>query len=177
MAFYGLVGRCAISGWRAARSETGRSSLGVTFALTTLTILGFSRITGPFVLTPVVVCTILMSLSAIPQLHDRKAIVIAWTITAVMLPFVLEWLGVINRTYHLQDGFITLESDVFGAQTRAGEAALVLVNLVFLVIAGLFAMTVSKHRRTAQRELQIRAWHLRQLLPEAARHSSTTPCP
>jgi serine/threonine protein kinase len=167
-AFYGLIGLGAFAAWRGSRSELGRASLPVTFTLTTLALIAFTRIAGPLVLTPVVACAILMTIAAIPQVHDRKPIVVAWTIAAVMLPFVLEWLGVLDSTYRVGGGTVTITSDIFGLRRDIGEVALVVANLVFIVSSGLVAVSISKHRRRAQRELQIRAWHLRQLLPSSA---------
>jgi hypothetical protein len=38
-------------------------------------------------------------------------------------------------------------------------------NLVLVITLALYARAVSRDRRLAQRDLHVRAWHLRQLLP------------
>jgi hypothetical protein len=48
---------------------------------------------------------------------------------------------------------------------RSDEVVLVTTNLVFITVAGVVAILLSRRRLSAQRQLQIQAWHLRQLLP------------
>jgi type II secretory pathway pseudopilin PulG len=61
-------------------------------------------------------------------------------------------------------------SDIFDMQRSTfDESALVVANLIFLLAAALAAVTMSRRRLSAQRQLQIQAWHLRQLLPTAKR--------
>src|SRR5262249_34662499 len=51
-AFYGLIGMSALVGWGVSR--TGRTRLRVTLTVIALIVFAFSRVLGPFVLTPTV---------------------------------------------------------------------------------------------------------------------------
>jgi hypothetical protein len=129
----------------------------------------FTRISGPFILTPVVICAALMQLAAIRYVAERLWIIVVWATVAVLLPFVLEWTNVIDPTYEVKRGFIISTSRIFDMRTGIDEATLVISNLLFIVAAGMVAAFISRRRMTAQRQLQIQAWHLRQLLPTARR--------
>ncbi|MBA2540136.1 MAG: hypothetical protein H0V17_10915 [Deltaproteobacteria bacterium] len=44
-------------------------------------------------------------------------------------------------------------------------ALLVGANVITIVVVGMFANALARSRRDAQRQVEIQAWHLRQLLP------------
>jgi hypothetical protein len=165
IAFYALLGLGAALAWR--NSNRGYSSLPVTLVMTTLVALMFTRISGPFILTPVIICACLMQLAAVRQIAERLSIIGAWVFVAVLLPFVLEWTHVFDPTYEVKQGYIVSTSKIFDMRTGVDEATLVIANLLFILAAGMVAVFISRRRMTAQRQLQIQAWHLRQLLPTA----------
>jgi serine/threonine-protein kinase len=167
LAFYALLGLGAALAWR--NSLRGYSSMPVTLVMTMLVALMFTRISGPFILTPVVICACLMQLAAIRTIAERLWLVVLWTFAAVMLPFLLEWFGVIDPTYEVKKGFIVSTSRIFDMRSGIDEATLVISNFLFITAAGMVAVFISRRRMTAQRQLQIQAWHLRQLLPTARR--------
>jgi hypothetical protein len=86
-----------------------------------------------------------------------------------MLPLVLEWAGWIDRTYQVTGGVVISASEIFDMRRGVDEIALVIANLVFIVAAGTVALFIARRRMDAQRQMQIQAWHLRQLLPTARR--------
>ena len=108
-----------------------------------------------------------MQLAAIRGLNASLPVVIGWTVLVVMLPFVLEWTEVIDRTYWVQGGAVISSSDVFDMRRSIDEVVLVAVNPRLLASAAIVAVFISRRRFAAQRELQVHAWHLRQLLPAA----------
>jgi len=167
IAFYGVLGMGATLAWR--NSLRGYSSMPVTLVMTTLVALMFTRISGPFILTPVVICACLMQLAAVRQVNERLWIIVTWVAVAVLLPFVLEWFHVIDRTYEIKQGVVISTSKIFDMHSGIDEATLVIANLLFIVAAGVVAVFINRRRMTAQRQLQIQAWHLRQLLPTAKR--------
>jgi len=165
--FYGLLGMGAAIAWR--NSMRGYSSMPVTLVMTTLVALMFTRISGPFILTPVVICASLMQLAATRQIAERLWIIVVWVCVAVLLPFLLEWFHVIDSTYQVHKGVIVSTSRIFDMRTGLDEATLVLANFLFILAAAVVGVFISRRRMTAQRQLQIQAWHLRQLLPTAKR--------
>ena len=162
LGFYALMGLGAIASWRASRTGV---RVPVTFAITIAVILMFTRIAGPLVLTPIVVCAVLMQLSAVRPINERVWLLVVWTVIAVMLPFVLEWTGVLHPLYAVKDGLLLSTSDMFAMNRRLDETVLVGANLAFLLAAGFVALYLSRSRMVAQRQVQVQAWHLRQLLP------------
>ena len=135
------------------------------FVVMTAVVLAFTRITGPFIVTPIVMCGCLMQWAAMRSVNKRLWFVLSWAIVAVMLPFVLEWTGVIDSTYALHGGALLTRSDVLDLVGATDEVALVVVNALFVVSAAVVAVYLGRTRLAAQRQVQIQAWHLRQLLP------------
>jgi hypothetical protein len=74
-----------------------------------------------------------------------------------------------NETYAVGRGAIVGVSDVFDMRGSIDEVILVTANFVFLAAAGTVAVFISRRRLSAQRQLQVQAWHLHQLLPTAKR--------
>ncbi|HTL37860.1 MAG TPA: serine/threonine-protein kinase [Kofleriaceae bacterium] len=167
IAFYGLLGMGAAIAWR--NSLRGYSSMPVTLVMTTLVALMFTRISGPFILTPVVICASLMQLVATRQIAERLWIIVVWVVVAVLMPIILEWFHVIDSTYQVKNGVIISTSRIFDMRTGLDEATLVSANFLFILAAAVVGVFISRRRMTAQRQLQIQAWHLRQLLPTAKR--------
>jgi hypothetical protein len=167
VSFYALLGLGAVVAWR--NSQRGHFSIAVTLAITLLVCVGFTRVSGPFMLTPIVTCAALMQLSAIRQLNSRMPIIVAWTVVAVMLPLVLEWTGVVERNNGISQGAVFSASEIFDMEGSFDELALVVANLIFTVFAGFVAVYITRRRMDAQRAMTIQAWHLRQLLPNEKR--------
>jgi serine/threonine-protein kinase len=168
ISFYGLLTLAVTISWR--NSLRGTSSVVVTFVVTTAVVLMFTRVSGPFILTPIVICAALAQMSAIRAFNERLWLVVGWTVLAALLPLVLEWTGVIHTSYFVGGGAVMSFSDIFDMRRRTfDEVALVVANLVFLLAAAVAAVYISRRRFTAQQQLQIQAWHLRQLLPTARR--------
>jgi serine/threonine-protein kinase len=165
--FYALLAMGAVISWR--NSRRGYSSVPVTLVITGLLAIVFTRISGPFILTPIVICAALMQLSAIRFIADRLWISLVWCVLVVLSPFVFEWTGLMNETYAVGRGAIVGVSDVFDMRGSIDEVILVTANFVFLAAAGTVAVFISRRRLSAQRQLQVQAWHLHQLLPTAKR--------
>ncbi|HEY5951800.1 MAG TPA: serine/threonine-protein kinase, partial [Kofleriaceae bacterium] len=89
----GLIALVAIQ-WR-----TGWSSSSLMFAMNIGLVLAFSRIGGPFVHTPMLIAAIVLALSVRTQ---SKWQVIAFAVTATLLPFLLEKLGLFDVTVSFQ---------------------------------------------------------------------------
>ncbi|HMG25138.1 MAG TPA: hypothetical protein VK607_27560, partial [Kofleriaceae bacterium] len=164
IAFFGaMAGMAGISYLSYRRGSTiVWIALVTTFATTLVT----SRVAGPFVLTPVITCGIVLGLTAIPSLAGRPSIVIAWIAMTVVTPVVLETLGVFQLTSWIAGDTMTIRSAVLHGNSPTIEiAALVTAHVAFIAMGGLFARATSRDRRAAERLLHIQAWHLRQLLP------------
>ena len=164
LAFTGLLMLGLFQSARVAATPTGRSPLPITLTIVTGVVVGFSRIAGPFILTPIVVCSILMSISAIPKLHTWRLAV--WALVATLLPFVLEWTGLVQQTYKVVGGALVTTSEIFDFRDGFDGAFLVGADVAFVIAACVVAIAITRKRVSIQRELHVRAWHLRHLLPK-----------
>ncbi len=162
-AFFGCVALGIASAFHHYRA--GRPSVAVTLAVNLALAILFTRVAGPFVLTPLVIAGLLVGITQIKWLNDRFWVVAAWTAAAVMLPVIFEWTGLLSRTWEIANGSMTIRSDVLLSHGIFEELALVFTSLLFTTVIGAFALTVSRRRRLSQRALFVHAWHLRQLVP------------
>jgi len=167
IAFYVLLSLGAFISWR--NSIRGFSNPVVTMVVTGLVSIVFTRIAGPLILTPIVICAALMQLAAVRYIADRLWIPIVWCVFVVLTPFALEWAGLANRTYGVESGFVLSVSDVFDMRGSFDESMLVAANCIFIVAASVVAVFISRRRLSAQQQLQVQAWHLHQLLPTERR--------
>ncbi len=167
LGFFGTMLGMALISWRSYRR--GAPIVAVSLITTFATILIASRVGGPFLLTPVVTCGIVLALTAMPWLAARPWIVTVWIALAVGVPVVLEALGLFAPTWWIDGDSIRVRSAMLHATSRTIETVvLVAVHVVFISIIGRFARATSRDRRAAERRLHIQAWHLRQLLPSKA---------
>ncbi|HEU0031409.1 MAG TPA: serine/threonine-protein kinase [Kofleriaceae bacterium] len=166
-AFLGCVLLCAATSWHHAR--TGRPSIPVVLVVNLAFAILFSRLVSPFVLTPLMICCVLAAIVTIPWLNDRTWAIVGWAASAVMLPIVLEWLGVLPRTWSIANGAMVIVSDIVRSHGRVEEGLLAFANTFFTVVVALLALGLSRRRRMIGRMLYIHAWHLRQLVPSAKR--------
>ena len=143
--------------WRRARVPDG-----VMVVMTLVLVVMFSRLLSPFVVTPVLICALLLAITATPWVTQRSWVIYGWIGLAVALPFGLEWLGVFASTWHVTDAGLVTAGTVF---VEHSEVATVGAHMAMIVAITLHLRGFARDRLQAQRQLQIQAWHLRQLLP------------
>jgi hypothetical protein len=145
------------------------SKFGVPVALTlvghTLTALMFSRFIGPFIITPIMLAAILMSATSIPWLNRRWWAVAVWIVGTVMLPFVLEWTGLLAPTWLMTGDGLLSGSTVFDTGV-VSPGWVIAGHLGALLLVGAYAWRIGRDRSDAQRRMFLQAWHLRHLLPK-----------
>ncbi len=144
---------------------TGRPRPVVALTVNMLLVVMFSRIAGPFVLTPLVAAAGLLAFSSMRGIIERTWIVPAWGALTVLLPIGAEYLHLFPWTWQIEDGFMVLQSNIVHSAGAPTEAALIAASVFLHVALGWFMLAVSRQRRLAQNQLFIQAWHLRQLLP------------
>ncbi len=125
-----------------------------------------SRTYGSMIIVPAVTCIMAVSLTSYPLLIDRRGIVIALLVASWMIPVVLELAGAVSGTFGLDHHVLELTSHVMSIAGTHTLAILIGSNVVTIVVIGLFASALATSRRNAQRQTEITAWHLKQLLPQ-----------
>ncbi|MBS1122376.1 MAG: Serine/threonine protein kinase PrkC, regulator of stationary phase [Deltaproteobacteria bacterium] len=167
VAFYSIVTLGAVTSWRHAR--TGDPSVPVVCAVNLALAIVFTRIAGPFVLTPLFITAALVAMTTIPWLNARRWAVVGWTAVAVLAPIVLERAGVLQKTWEISDDRLLVVSDLVRTHGWIDEVALTVASLLFSLVIALLALMLSRRRQTAQRALYFHAWHLNQLIPSSQR--------
>ena len=148
--------------------RSGRPSVPVVLVVTFALALLFTRIASPFVLTPLLICCALAALTSIPAIAERPWLVMSWTFATVVTPFVCEWLGLLPTTWRITSRMMVITGDLVYARGRGEEIALTAAHVLFTLVAGWLALAISRRRLSAQRQLYVQAWHLGQLVPNAA---------
>jgi energy-coupling factor transporter transmembrane protein EcfT len=145
-------------------SRTGQIGLVTAFVINLCGIVLFSRIMGPFILTPIVTIGVLLSFSASPRMLARPGIIWAWSALAIGIPIVLELTGVLPRTTELV-GHTFWSTSGFYNLGNLSEGVLIIADLAFMAIAVSFMIAISRRREDARKTLEVQAWHLEQMLP------------
>ncbi|CAN5606240.1 hypothetical protein BH11MYX1_BH11MYX1_25690 [soil metagenome] len=128
-------------------------------------IIMFSRILGPFMLTPIMTLGVLQSFSSSPRLLAKPLWIWAWLAAAVLIPVGLEKSGIFPRTFNFHDGVISTVSQFYVLHGSVSEIVLVIANVVVIAICVRFMIAVSTSRELAHRKLLVQSWHLEQMLP------------
>jgi len=125
-----------------------------------------SRLFGPLIVAPVATCVMAVSLTSYPQLMHHARIVIAMLLASWIGPVLLESLGVLESTWRVDEGRVVSTSSVIQIGGAPTTALLIGANLLAITVIGLFANALARSRHAAQRDVEIQAWQLRQLLPD-----------
>jgi serine/threonine-protein kinase len=144
-----------------------KSTRPVWFALVGMAVLIalLTRVFGPMIFVPGLVCAAILALSTYPTLLDRPYLVIGTLISGLVVPLILEATGVWATTWWIADGKVETASAALRFEGTASVVFLIATNLLMILIGGWFARSLAVNRRDVQRRLEIQAWHLRQLLP------------
>jgi serine/threonine-protein kinase len=164
----GFTALLATAAFSLSRKHASRTEMMmILFGNATLAML-MSRMFGSLIATPAVTCVMALSLTSYPQLIDRARLVITILLASWVLPVVLERAGVIQSTWSVDGDRVVSMSAIFALGGSATSALLIATNLCTILVIGLFANALARSRRDAQRQVEIQAWHLRQLLPVPA---------
>jgi len=125
----------------------------------------FSRLTGPFVLTPLMIAAVLLAITPIPWVNERRWFVILFTAAIVLVPFALEALSILPRTWWMTPEGLLSHGNIFSSRGSSGAATIMIGNLLCALVVGSYARALNRDRRVALRNLHVQAWHLKQLLP------------
>jgi serine/threonine-protein kinase len=163
IAAWGLVAMLAAIMW--AGKSSGVTRLFPALIVNLSAVFVFSRIFGPFIITPVATVGILLSFTASPRLMERRWLIAIWATLAVMLPIVAEAVGILPRTWWVADGAVISTSQMVKIHGSRDEIWLVVANAIWIAIVSSYAIGTNRRRRDLQRQLHIQRWHLQQTIP------------
>jgi serine/threonine-protein kinase len=156
----------AVLAWSASRRAASVRKMWIIAIGNALLAALISRLFGSLIVAPVVTCVMAVSLTSYPQLMQHARIVIAMLIASWLGPVALESAGVLVPTWRVDDGSVISMSSAIQIGGTPTSALLIGANVLAIAVIGLFANALARSRHAAQRDLEIQAWHLRQLLPE-----------
>ncbi|MBP9084562.1 MAG: serine/threonine protein kinase [Kofleriaceae bacterium] len=140
------------------------SSLYLNVAFNALLIAFVVRVSSPFFFAPTLVAITLMAYMAHPR-FGRAPVVAALLSSGVLVPWLLEELGVLSPTYRFVNGGMELHSPVvyFSALPMhvASVAALVAASVVIIALS----RNIAARQRHAAERLETAAWQIRDLVP------------
>jgi len=126
------------------------------------------RMVGPFIIAPTLVLVTLMAYASHPRFG--KIPVLAGILSAsVLVPWGLELIGVLDRTYTFEDGALTLTSPVVRFSGLPVQLAFLLSLVALIAVVAALTRTLAMRQRDAAGKLELQAWQLRQIVPAAPR--------
>jgi len=157
-----LLALVGITWWS---SRTGRVSVPLAMVVNLALVIVWSRLAGPLMLTPILVCGVMIGLSVNPALIGRKWALIAWGVLASTTPILLEALGVLEQTWSVDRGMVLVRSVIFDSPGTIDAAVLIAANTVFVATIGLYVAATARQAHEAKRRIHLQKWHLEQMLP------------
>ncbi|HEX4421657.1 MAG TPA: serine/threonine-protein kinase [Kofleriaceae bacterium] len=132
-----------------------------------------AHIVGPFIIAPTLAATTLIAYAAHPKL-GRVPVMAAILGASVMVPWTLELCGVVAPTYRFTPGGeLVLGSSVVRFSSGPVQIAFALLLVALLTVVGILSRGLARRQRDATRQLELQAWHLRQVVPSATPRTSS----
>jgi serine/threonine-protein kinase len=137
-------------------------------ALALVLVVLFSRLAGSLLMTPTLVCALLLVIGARATPRAAPWHVIGFAIISILVPLGLEQLGVFAPTMLIPDGpMILFGSGVFDnwAAPAVRTFGAVFGTAMLTVVVGLYALALTRQLQAARRQIHVQTWALQQLLP------------
>jgi serine/threonine-protein kinase len=122
------------------------------------------RIVGPFIIAPTLVVTMLMAYAVHPR-FGAMGVVGAILTAGVAVPWLLELAGAVDPTYRFVDGTIVLTSPAIAFTAAPVQIAFGAMLVMLVGVVAVLLRTMAVRQREATRQIELQAWHLRQIVP------------
>jgi len=163
------IGSCLHVLALARRTDISRHRIYLNACINAVLIGLVSRIVGPFIIAPTLTATTLMAYAAHPK-FGRITVMAAILGASVAVPWALELVGLLAPTYRFTPGGeLVLSSSIVRFSSLPVQLAFAILLVVLLAVVGLLSRGLAKRQRDATRELELHAWHLRQVMPSLPR--------
>jgi len=120
---------------------------------------------SPLLLLPTLAVVSATTFMGQPMSRNPVAI-IGFGFAAVLTPLVLEWTGVLPRTYGFVDGALVIRPWVIGMHETGTMVILVSVSLITILAGGSMVVHLRRAQEESQRRVHLLAWHMKQLIPD-----------
>jgi hypothetical protein len=125
------------------------------------------RLVGPFIIAPTLVLTMLMAFAVHPR-FGRIPIVAAILTCGVAVPWILEAAGILDPTYTFERGSILLTSPAVTFSAAPVQLAFAVLLVMFSAVVAVLLRSMATRQRDATKQIELQAWHLRQIVPTAS---------
>ena len=170
IALYGAATVMAVISWQ--NGKTGRTPVWLLLLGNFALAYTFARLTSSFILAIGLVCGQTLALSTRSQLARRPLMLVGWVVAALMTPIVLEWAGLIERTWFMTPQGLVSKGTILNTVRNIDVVSLALGQAALACVVGFVAMATTRAREDAQRRAHIQAWHLQQLVPQPAQRAT-----
>jgi eukaryotic-like serine/threonine-protein kinase len=132
----------------------------------------FSWAATPFLIAPSLGVITAMSLATHPRVA-RGWFLALCVCTAVLTPLALEWADVLPQSTFVSGATLTLHTPAAAGLDQSTTMLTLVMYVISLLSMSVFLTKfLTRDRRAAQRQVQIQAWQLRQLVPQLSVSSS-----
>lgn len=135
------------------------------FTVLSVAIGATSGLYGPMMLTPLFALVLVVLVSTVGFLERARLLGLILGCLTILVPFALEWAGVVPPSYEFVDGTLVIIPRIREISPVSLYAAMV-ADLVTIVVTGLVMWRFSSELEEKRRHIQVTGWHLRQLLPD-----------
>jgi serine/threonine protein kinase len=173
LAFGGALTFCALEA-RKSHKPTDRMSA-VILALGAVGFCALTRLFGPLVLLPTAVFGYALVFG---QNHFRPrfgAFAFGLGVALLLVPTVLEYVGLIPRSYAFENGEMHIVPQMAGFPREGTLLFLGIANVIVMTSIWKLARRVQGALADAETRVAIQSWHLRLMVPEEARHAVRSP--
>jgi len=160
---YAIVTVMCITAWLQARWKFIQPLIPIALNLVLTALI--SRLLSPWIFGPAIICVFTMTIAPVMQYWKRRLLIGGTSIVALLVPVALESLGWIDRTWWVEGGQLHIQSPVMDVTATPTLALLIAGYTGLLIVCTMFSSETAKARDMAHRQVEIQAWHLRQLLP------------
>jgi hypothetical protein len=155
---------------------TSRTTLYVGLALHVV-ILGWACVlTSPLIVMPPVIIASMVTASSMPS-HELSRLAAVGHALALVVPLVLEWVGVLPPTYRAVGHALVFEPWTIALDARV-VVGLAVGAFLLQIIATTIIIVAQRRRQTeAEERVHLQAWHFAQLVPEDIATATSSPAP
>jgi serine/threonine-protein kinase len=171
--FVALAIGCGVQVWQLTRRDTiWRPGIYLNACINAALIATVCRLVGPFVIAPTLVTTTLMAYAAHPAFGSIR-IVSGILASGLVVPWVLEGIGVLAPTYRFVDGALVIASPNLTFSAVPVQVAFAVLLVALVAVVALLTRVLAVRQREAAGQLELQAWHLRQIVPTKPRATTT----
>jgi serine/threonine-protein kinase len=131
---------------------------------------------GPFMLVPALAAVNALSFIVAAD-RSRRGPAIFMGCCAILVPLILEWLGLNAPSYAFEHGRLVILPRALGFPQTPTLAFLLITSVALLVTPALFVGKFKDALTATENRLYMQTWHLRQFVPGEAQASIVPPPP